>query len=76
MGFEPTYDGFANRCLTTWLPRRYAQSPAGSGNMPQRRRLAKRYRASESRLLASRLARLLTPDVPTSAASTTRTSSP
>ena len=21
MGFEPTYDGFANRCLTTWLPR-------------------------------------------------------
>jgi integrase len=20
MGFEPTYDGFANRCLTTWLP--------------------------------------------------------
>ena len=22
MGFEPTYDGFANRCLTTWLPRR------------------------------------------------------
>jgi hypothetical protein len=22
MGFEPTYDGFANRCLTIWLPRR------------------------------------------------------
>ena len=22
MGFEPTYDGFANRCLTAWLPRR------------------------------------------------------
>jgi hypothetical protein len=22
IGFEPTYDGFANRCLTTWLPRR------------------------------------------------------
>jgi hypothetical protein len=22
MGFEPTFDGFANRCLTTWLPRR------------------------------------------------------
>src|SRR5579883_417545 len=22
MGFEPTYDGFANRCLTTWLPHR------------------------------------------------------
>ena len=21
MGFEPTYDGFANRCLTTWPPR-------------------------------------------------------
>lgn len=21
MGFEPTYNGFANRCLTTWLPR-------------------------------------------------------
>ena len=21
IGFEPTYDGFANRCLTTWLPR-------------------------------------------------------
>ena|SRR5277367_5308089 len=20
MGFEPTYVGFANRCLTTWLP--------------------------------------------------------
>ena len=20
MGFEPTYDGFANHCLTTWLP--------------------------------------------------------
>lgn len=26
MGFEPTYNGFANRCLTTWLPRRKAQS--------------------------------------------------
>ncbi len=22
MGFEPTYEGFANLCLTTWLPRR------------------------------------------------------
>jgi hypothetical protein len=22
IGFEPTCDGFANRCLTTWLPRR------------------------------------------------------
>ena len=22
MGFEPTCDGFANHCLTTWLPRR------------------------------------------------------
>ena len=22
MGFEPTYNGFANRCLTTWLPHR------------------------------------------------------
>ena len=21
IGFEPTYNGFANRCLTTWLPR-------------------------------------------------------
>ncbi len=21
MGFEPTYNGFANHCLTTWLPR-------------------------------------------------------
>jgi hypothetical protein len=21
MGFEPTYGGFANLCLTTWLPR-------------------------------------------------------
>gem|GEM_PF-4660529 len=20
-GLEPAYDGFANRCLTTWLPR-------------------------------------------------------
>jgi hypothetical protein len=23
-GFEPVYDGFANRCLTTWLRRRNA----------------------------------------------------
>ena len=23
MGFEPTYCGFANRCLTTWLPRHF-----------------------------------------------------
>jgi hypothetical protein len=23
MGFEPTYVGFANRCLTTWLPHRF-----------------------------------------------------
>jgi hypothetical protein len=22
MGFEPTYDGFANHCLTAWLPHR------------------------------------------------------
>ena len=22
IGFEPTYNGFANRCLTTWLPHR------------------------------------------------------
>jgi hypothetical protein len=22
MGFEPTSDGFANHCLTTWLPHR------------------------------------------------------
>lgn len=21
MGLEPTYNGFANHCLTTWLPR-------------------------------------------------------
>jgi hypothetical protein len=27
MGFEPTYDGFANRCLTTWLPRHPEQPP-------------------------------------------------
>ncbi len=27
MGFEPTYDGFANRCLTTWLPRRQPEEP-------------------------------------------------
>ncbi len=27
MGFEPTYNGFANRCLATWLPHR---------NRPQR----------------------------------------
>src|SRR4051812_41962286 len=26
MGFEPTYDGFANRCLTTWPPRRTTDS--------------------------------------------------
>jgi len=26
MGFEPTYDGFANRCLTTWLPHQPALS--------------------------------------------------
>jgi hypothetical protein len=26
MGFEPTYDGFANRCLTTWLPRHFRNS--------------------------------------------------
>ena len=25
MGFEPTYNGFANRCLTTWLPRRFCR---------------------------------------------------
>lgn len=23
VGFEPTYNGFANRCLATWLPRRF-----------------------------------------------------
>ena len=23
-GFEPAYDGFANRCLTAWLPHRFA----------------------------------------------------
>lgn len=28
MGFEPTYNGFANRCLTTWLPRRSSFSGA------------------------------------------------
>jgi hypothetical protein len=22
-GFEPAYDGFANRCLTAWLPHRF-----------------------------------------------------
>ncbi len=24
MGFEPTYEGFANLCLTTWLPHQKA----------------------------------------------------
>jgi CubicO group peptidase (beta-lactamase class C family) len=27
MGFEPTYVGFANRCLTTWLPHQLAGLP-------------------------------------------------
>lgn len=27
-GFEPAFDGFANRCLTTWLPRQTQQSRA------------------------------------------------
>jgi hypothetical protein len=29
MGFEPTYAGFANRCLTTWLlhPTRATSDP-------------------------------------------------
>lgn len=25
MGFEPTYDGFANHCLAAWLPHRMFQ---------------------------------------------------
>src|SRR5262245_39596230 len=35
MGFEPTCDGFANHCLTTWLPRRnregFTAPPGASG---------------------------------------------
>ena len=30
-GFEPAYNGFANRCLTTWLPRHFRQRPTLPG---------------------------------------------
>lgn len=32
MGFEPTYDGFAIRCLTTWL--RHPEKGPGSRRVP------------------------------------------
>jgi hypothetical protein len=41
MGFEPTYDGFANRCLTTWLPRRKAR------RLPHPASVRKRFRAHD-----------------------------
>ena len=36
MGFEPTYNGFANHCLTTWLPRLIA--PSSPSKDPRERR--------------------------------------
>ena len=38
IGFEPTYDGFANRCLTTWLPRRCRETHTGRGRCRQQAR--------------------------------------
>lgn len=29
-GFEPAYDGFANRCLATWLPRQRSRDFRGA----------------------------------------------
>ncbi len=40
IGFEPTYGGFANRCLTTWLPRRYGGLVAHLGQESRGQRLA------------------------------------
>ena len=51
MGFEPTYDGFANRCLTTWLPRHPERSPRGSRSA----RATEARRASPARRRAATL---------------------
>ena len=37
-GFEPAYDGFANRCLTTWLPRRKARVRYNAGRVEVHRK--------------------------------------
>lgn len=51
MGFEPTYDGFANHCLTAWLPHRrgartchavWGRSSGERGAPPGSRRVASR----------------------------------
>jgi hypothetical protein len=34
IGFEPTCDGFANRCLTAWLPRREQSTLLGRRIVP------------------------------------------
>lgn len=39
MGFEPTYVGFANRCLTTWLLHQHSKKEGP--NMPHQEEFAK-----------------------------------
>lgn len=42
-GFEPAYNGFANRCLTTWLPRRTHNAGAEKVLIARRRSRSKRH---------------------------------
>lgn len=62
MGIEPTCVGFANRCLTTWLPHRTLSEPGGisSAGVPVNRRF--RRLVGSARLLVS-----FTPRLPTGA---------
>ena len=58
MGFEPTYDGFANRCLTTWLPHHPERAFAkeGLGALRPRNRVSSKEssRAGRGSCLAAR----------------------
>lgn len=56
MGLEPTYNGFAIRCLTTWLPRHPTEPPRGAKRVPDRTE-AVSYPSRAARSTRRRLAR-------------------